>query len=1159
SITSGSLADGDSLSGSLARSAGETFGTYAINQGTLDNTNYTIVFVPGTFTIDKRPITITADNAEKTLPAADPAQFTYQITSGSLANSGDLSGALTRVSGELIGTYAISQGSLNNPNYNITFNPGTFTVRGVSQSAMTLTATTNPIVFQDQTDVSVGGGTGTGEVTFSLVSSNPAGACSITPVSGSATATVVGLKAGTCTLIADKASDGTYEAARSNVLTITINKKAQAITFASPGDQSYSETPLTLSPSSDSGLSVGLVSTTTSVCSVSGFQVLTLFAGLCELVASIGQSDNYLSATSGPVQFNVNAVAPSSPTISALTATDDWIAITFTAGSHGGQSISGYEYSLDGGTTWVAFPAGSITSPLVINGLGRSTTYDVKLRSVTTVSASAESNQMSVTTPAAPVATQTPGGGAVVESTVVTTTPSSTTVVTTTVVTTTAPSTTGPSTSTATTIVTTTVRQTTTLSPSTSTVTTQRVTSSVAQTSDGSSAPASSASGSSGSSDSSASTGSTSSGGSSGSQQSAQSNAPATVSEMSPGTSSMTRDGEPTALSWAPASDGGAVAGWNDVEIQIVALSDGSPQPLMPDGTISFETGEVIEVEANGLAPSSSVDAWLFSEPTFLGAAIAGADGKVLAEFVVPESVEIGGHTLKLQVTESDGTETEIAVGIVVFDAEAAAMNRAGELDETATALLAAPTTVRAVSLSSDQSSLVVVWLILLLILFVAVGRVGQIRYRRRTPDAVSVLIDDAEWVHRLGLARWLLPIVGFVLGAWASSSTQATPVTPSALLMLIMLVVSLLDPFAAAAATFAFVTGVVVGGGVESADGLRALVVVAAMWILPGLLGSTVSRITSSRVVLIPAAVRAAVSTSMFVALVEVLPVYTRVETTTNEFVTEFAWVVAIVSMLRALLDSVAAGEALDERRTPRRSAWASLAGLGAVAFMTLTDRTVSTSTVVSFVALGVVMALRWVVHHRDRWASYATGALSSIVALAIGLSAISWSPSPVPNETVDGDAELLSEGDIPLENVIVYVDSYPEEFRAVVTADHRIVVGHDDFGVEMAVASRLESGEFVPVRDGRPQLVVGQSVALIGTGLAARSPIETWIYSAPRQLGVKETTPQGRVDAEFEVPADQITGAHDLRIRVVLSNGRSALISIPVDVVVAVPEMTI
>jgi len=1150
-VTAGTLAVGDSLSGSLARVAGETFGTYAINQGTLDNTNYTITFVPGTFTIDKRPITVTADSAEKYAGASDPPSFTYQVTSGSLANAGDLTGALGRGAGELIGSYAISQGTLNNPNYDITFNPGTFTIVGVSQSAMSLTATTNPIVWGNQTDVVVSGGTGGGELTFSLVSESTPGVCSITPVSGSATATVAGVKAGSCTIIANKASDGTYEAAQSNVLTITVNKQPQTITFTSPGDQNYSEDPLTLSPTSDSGLSVGLTSSTTSICTVTGFQLRFLFAGLCELEATSGETANYLAATPVSVSVSVSAVAPSAPTISALTATDDWIAVTFTAGSHGGRSISGYEYSLDGGTTWVALPAGSVTSPLVINGLERSTAYDVKLRALTSFGTSPESNQMSVTTPAAPVAAQTPGGGAVVESTVVTTTPSSTTVVTTTVVTTTSPSTTGPSTSTATTIVTTTVRQTTTVSPSTSTVTTQRVTSSVVQGSDGSSVPASSGS--------TASSGSSGPGGSATSQQSAQADAPVTVNEMSPGASAMARDGEPTELSWAPRPNGGAVAGWNDVEIEIVASSDGSAQPLMRDGTFGVESGQVISFEASGLAAGSSVDAWLFSEPTFLGTAIAGSDGKVTAEFMVPESVEIGGHTLKLQVVESDGTETEIAVGIVVFDAEAAAMNRAGELDEAATALLAAPTTVRAVSMSSDHSSLVVVWLILLVMLFVAVGRVGQVRYRRRTPDAVSVLIDDAEWAHRLGSARWLVPIVGFVLGAWASSSTQATPVTPSALLMLVMLVVSILDPLAAVTASFAFVTGVVVGGGIESTDGLRALVVVAAMWVLPGILGSTVSRITTTRVVLIPAAVRAAVSTSMFVALVEVLPVYTRVETTTNEFVTEFAWVVAIVSMVRALLDSVASGDVLDERRFPRRSAWGALAGLTVVAFMTLTHRTVSTSTVVGFVALGFVMALRWAIHHRDRWASYATGALASLVAVAIGLSAISWSPSMTLSETADGDAELVSEGDVPLENVTVYVDSYPEEFRAVVTADHRIVVGHDDFGVEMTVASRLETGELVPVRGGRPQLVVGESVALIGTGLAARSPIETWIYSVPRQLGVKETTPQGRVDAEFEVPADQAPGPHDLRIRVVLSNGRSALISIPVDVVVAVPEMTI
>ncbi|WP_299064586.1 MBG domain-containing protein [uncultured Polaribacter sp.] len=50
-ITSGALASGDVLTGSLTRQTGETAGDYRILQGTLDNSNYDITYVPGRFTI----------------------------------------------------------------------------------------------------------------------------------------------------------------------------------------------------------------------------------------------------------------------------------------------------------------------------------------------------------------------------------------------------------------------------------------------------------------------------------------------------------------------------------------------------------------------------------------------------------------------------------------------------------------------------------------------------------------------------------------------------------------------------------------------------------------------------------------------------------------------------------------------------------------------------------------------------------------------------------------------------------------------------------------------------------------------------------------------------------------------------------------------------
>ena len=131
-ITAGSLKSGDSITGALTRGAGENVGTYAISQGTLaisdgnSGNNYNLTFVGANLTINKRPITITADAKSKVYGDADPA-LTYQITSGSLKSGDSITGSLTRSTGENVGTYAINQGTLaisdgnSSNNYDLTF------------------------------------------------------------------------------------------------------------------------------------------------------------------------------------------------------------------------------------------------------------------------------------------------------------------------------------------------------------------------------------------------------------------------------------------------------------------------------------------------------------------------------------------------------------------------------------------------------------------------------------------------------------------------------------------------------------------------------------------------------------------------------------------------------------------------------------------------------------------------------------------------------------------------------------------------------------------------------------------------------------------------------------------------------------------------------
>ena len=127
-VTTGSLVGTDLLTGNLAKESGEDVGTYAINQGTLDNTNYTITFVGENLTIGTRAISVTADNLSKPEFTSDPT-LTYQITTGSLAFSDAFSGALIREVGEADGMYTIQQGTLAlSANYDITFVNGQFTI-----------------------------------------------------------------------------------------------------------------------------------------------------------------------------------------------------------------------------------------------------------------------------------------------------------------------------------------------------------------------------------------------------------------------------------------------------------------------------------------------------------------------------------------------------------------------------------------------------------------------------------------------------------------------------------------------------------------------------------------------------------------------------------------------------------------------------------------------------------------------------------------------------------------------------------------------------------------------------------------------------------------------------------------------------------------------
>jgi hypothetical protein len=145
SITSGSLVDGDSLSGALTRDSGEAAGTYDITRGTVTaGANYDLTFIPGELEVTKRAITVTANDKSKTYGANDPA-LTYDITAGALVDGDTLSGTLTRDSGESVGAYDITQGTLSaDSNYDLTFAPGELEI---TKRALTVAAADKSKVY----------------------------------------------------------------------------------------------------------------------------------------------------------------------------------------------------------------------------------------------------------------------------------------------------------------------------------------------------------------------------------------------------------------------------------------------------------------------------------------------------------------------------------------------------------------------------------------------------------------------------------------------------------------------------------------------------------------------------------------------------------------------------------------------------------------------------------------------------------------------------------------------------------------------------------------------------------------------------------------------------------------------------------------------------
>ncbi|MGL3001614.1 MBG domain-containing protein, partial [Flavobacterium sp. RSSB_23] len=167
-----SLVGSDAFTGALTRVAGENIGTYTINQGSLSaGSNYTISYADANFTITAKPITVTATPSQTKVYGTTDSAFTYTV-SPNLVGSDAFTGALTRVAGENIGNYAITQGNLSaGSNYTITYVSKDFVITAkpitvtVDPSQTKVYGTANPVYSYTVSPSLVSGDSFTGTLT----------------------------------------------------------------------------------------------------------------------------------------------------------------------------------------------------------------------------------------------------------------------------------------------------------------------------------------------------------------------------------------------------------------------------------------------------------------------------------------------------------------------------------------------------------------------------------------------------------------------------------------------------------------------------------------------------------------------------------------------------------------------------------------------------------------------------------------------------------------------------------------------------------------------------------------------------------------------------------------------------------------------------------
>ncbi len=276
---------------------------------------------------------------------------------------------------------------------NIQFTGNSGAISSVISGGPTAFTATSNIVVNGTGVISATGGGSNNPVTFTIPTTTSV--CSIASVSGN-NLTVNGLSVGTCTVVANQAAGGGFNAATQVSLSFGVGQASQIINFGAAPTIVEGGTGAVTATGGASGNPVTLTTQTPAICSITGNIVTAVSVGACTIAANQIGNVNFAAAvqvtqnitigSAPPVAsaatFQVNLNTPTKLDLSPFTSGSSITGVNITASpAHGTLTVSGEkvtytpvtDYFGSDSFTYVAFGTLGSSAPAVvtINIVGR--------------------------------------------------------------------------------------------------------------------------------------------------------------------------------------------------------------------------------------------------------------------------------------------------------------------------------------------------------------------------------------------------------------------------------------------------------------------------------------------------------------------------------------------------------------------------------------------------------------------------------------------------------------------------------------------------------------------------------------------------------------------------------------------------------------------